>query len=114
MKKTTAVLSMALFGCMAGTAMAEEEKKDGAELFQLHGCVNCHGADAKNPVSKVVPVLAGEPADELFEKSKKILSGEGESKESEIMHAAFYSPSQCDSPPTDAELQAITAWISER
>lgn len=85
----------------------------GEELFKYHGCVNCHGADAKNPVTKVVPKLAGKPADELLSKAKKILGGEGGTKESEIMHAAFYSPSQCDTPPTDAELQAITTWISQ-
>jgi cytochrome c553 len=90
-----------------------ESSQSGEELFKYHGCVNCHGADAKNPVSKVVPKLAGKPADELLDKAKKILSGEGGTKESEIMHAAFYSPSQCDAPPTDAELQAITTWISQ-
>jgi len=87
---------------------------DGSELYQHHGCVNCHGANAKNPVSKVIPVLGGEPSDELFMKAKKVLSGESESKEAEIMHAAFYSPSQCDSPPTDEELHAIVGWISQQ
>jgi len=106
---------MVLFGCMSGPALAgEKEKLSGSDLFQHHGCVNCHGADAKNPISKVVPVLAGKPADELFDKAKKILGGEGANEESQIMHAAFYSPSQCDNPPTDAELHKITAWISQR
>lgn len=114
MKKTTAALSMVLFGFVTGPATAWEKMPDGSVLFQYHGCINCHGADAKNPVSKVVPVLAGKPADELFEKAKQILTGEGATKESEIMHAAFYSPSQCESPPTDAELKVITSWISGR
>ena len=90
------------------------DMKSGAELFDYHGCINCHGADAKNPVSKVVPSLAGKPSDELYTKAKKILSGEGGTKESEIMHAAFYSPTQCDNPPTDKELKSITMWISQR
>ena len=113
MKKTTTAVSMVLFGFLTTPALAGE-MMGGSELFEHHGCINCHGADAKNPVSKVVPSLAGKPANELFDKAKKILSGEGASKESEIMHAAFYSPSQCDNPPTDAELQAITSWISQR
>jgi cytochrome c553 len=81
-------------------------------LFEYHGCINCHGAGAKEPISKMVPKLAGKPQDELFKKAKKILSGEGETEESKVMHAAFYSPAQCDVPPDDAELEAITTYIS--
>ena len=86
----------------------------GSSLFEFHGCINCHGADARNPVSSVVPSLAGKPADKLYEKAKLILSGSGGTKEARMMHAAFYSPSQCDTPPTDVELQRITTWISQR
>jgi len=111
MKKTYIVLSMIACGFMTAPVLAEGSKS-GDELFKYHGCVNCHGENASNPVSKVVPKLAGKPADELFSKAKKILSGEGESEESGIMHAAFYSPSSCDMPPSDAELKVITAWVS--
>jgi cytochrome c553 len=93
----------------AGPAMAE---MDGEKLFEYHGCVTCHGAEAKDPASKIIPVLAGEPEEELFEKARKILSGKGATKESQIMHAAFHSPDQCDHPPTDAELTAITTYIA--
>lgn len=86
----------------------------GAELFKYHACSGCHGADAKSPVSQVIPSLAGKgkSADELFKRAKTILAGEGSSKESEIMHAAFYSPSQCDDLPTDEDLRQITAWLA--
>ena len=113
MKKNIAVLSMLLFGFTTTPVLAGEKQLSGSELFKYHGCINCHGAESKKPVSKVVPVLAGKPADELFDKSKKILSGEKVGKESGIMHSAFYSPSQCDSPPTDEELHKITAWLSQ-
>jgi cytochrome c553 len=93
----------------AGPAVAE---KDGKTLFEYHGCVTCHGAEAKDPASKIIPVLAGKPQDELFEKARKILTGKGATKESQIMHAAFHSPDQCDHPPTDAELTAITTYIA--
>ncbi len=112
MKKTNITVSMVLFGFMTGP-VAAGEKLSGPELYKFHGCINCHGAEAKKPVSKVVPVLAGKPADELFDKSKKILTGETVGKESGIMHSAFYSPSQCDSPPTDEELHEITVWLSQ-
>jgi cytochrome c553 len=98
-----------VFGLVAVPALAE---KNGEELFKFHGCINCHGAEAKAPVSKVVPKLAGKPQQELFDKAKKILSGEGSTKESQIMHAAFYSPAQCDMPPNDEELMAITGYIA--
>ena len=108
MKKVlTSITGMLILA--AGQSMASSE---GKELFEYHGCINCHGAEAKAPISKVIPKLAGKPQDELFEKAKKILSGEGTSKESQIMHAAFYSPAQCDVPPTDAELTAITTYIA--
>ncbi|MFK7847796.1 MAG: cytochrome c [Rhodothermales bacterium] len=109
----TYLSSSLIIGCLLASPVYAEGKTSGEDLFKFHGCVNCHGADAKSPVSKVVPKLAGQPADELLPKAKKILSGEGGTKESQIMHAAFYSPSQCDSPPTDEELQAITTWISQ-
>ncbi len=113
MKKNTVAVSMLLFGFVINPVLAGE-KLSGSELYKFHGCINCHGAEAKKPVSKVVPVLAGKPADELFDKSKKILTGETVGKESGIMHSAFYSPSQCDSPPTDEELHKITAWLSQQ
>ncbi|MEN8175005.1 MAG: hypothetical protein ABFS23_04540, partial [Pseudomonadota bacterium] len=96
--RTTRVASIVLFGCLTAPALAGD-LPSGAELYDHLGCVNCHGADAKNPISKVVPKLAGKPADEVFSDARKILDGEGATEESKIMHAAFYSPSQCDHPP---------------
>ena len=112
MKKTYATLPIVLCGLVVNPVLAESNKS-GDQLFDYYGCINCHGADAKNPVSKVVPTLAGKPADELYSKAKNILSGEGGTEESKIMHAAFYSPAQCDMPPTDVELRTITEWASK-
>lgn len=89
-------------------------QEQGADLFKFHGCVNCHGPDGNAPVSKLVPKLAGKPAEELYSKATKILSGEGASDEAKLMHAAFYSPSSCDAPPTDAQVKSITAWLAEQ
>lgn len=102
----------ALVCTLSPPLFADEAKTNGAELFNYHGCINCHGAEARNPVSKVVPNLAGKPADELYQQAKKILGGGGSTEEAKIMHAAFYSPAQCDAPPTDEEIQAITVWLS--
>ena len=104
-------LAMVIAGGI-GTAQADEPT--GQELFKFHGCVNCHGAQGKAPISKLVPKLGGKPAGDLYEKATKILSGEGGTEESKLMHAAFYSPSNCDSPPTDAQVKEITAWLAEQ
>jgi cytochrome c553 len=111
----TAVGIFALFAGLQG-AIAEEavDESKGAELFNFHGCVNCHGADGKSPVSKMVPELAGKPAGELYSKATKILSGDAETDEARLMHAAFYSPSSCDAPPTDAQIKSITSWLAEQ
>jgi mono/diheme cytochrome c family protein len=99
----------------AGVVSAEEAtEQSGAQLFEFHGCVNCHGANGSEPVSKLVPELAGKPARDLYQKATKILSGEGGTEESKLMHAAFYSPSNCDSPPTDAQVKEITLWLAEQ
>jgi len=111
MKTINYILAAPLLGIVLANPVLAKEIT-GPQLFRFHGCINCHGAEGKKPVSKVIPGLAGKKADELFDKAKKILSGEGGSKESKIMHAAFYSPQQCDHPPTDTELQAITKWLS--
>jgi cytochrome c553 len=57
------VLAIATTFTLAGAAFAatatERAQLDGAELFTYHGCVNCHGAQGKNPESQLVPKLAG-------------------------------------------------------
>lgn len=103
------LLTAITLGLVTCPVLADE---DGEELFKYHGCINCHGAEARNPTSKVIPTLAGKPQQELFQKAKKILDGAGGTKESAIMHAAFYSPANCDMPPNDAELKAITRYIA--
>jgi cytochrome c553 len=112
MIKSTVACAGVLLCALSGPLFAEGKELSGSELFSYHGCINCHGAEASDPVSKMVPTLAGKPADQLFSKAKKILSGEAASKESEIMHAAFYSPTNCDAPPTDEEIRMITTWLS--
>ncbi len=111
MKTINYVLVVPLLGIVLANPILAGEKT-GPNLFRFHGCINCHGAEGKRPVSKVIPELAGKPADELYNKAKIILSGEASTKESHIMHAAFYSPQQCDHPPTNEELRAITKWLS--
>jgi mono/diheme cytochrome c family protein len=99
---------------MTGLAVAEEKTgaSSGQQLFEFHGCANCHGAGGKEPVSKVVPELAGKPGEELYEKATQILSGDAASEEGKLMHAAVYSAASCNAAPTDAEVKTITAWLA--
>jgi cytochrome c553 len=110
---TAVTFAAVLASTVSLSAVAEDSgAMSGQELFKFHGCVNCHGADGRTPVSKLVPELAGKPSEELYNKATKILSGEGGTEESKLMHAAFYSPSNCDSPPTDEQVKSITAWLA--
>ncbi len=113
MNKNSIAFSVVFIGLLTGPVIADGTKS-GAELFEFHGCTNCHGGDAKSPISKVVPSLTGKPADQLYANAKKILHGKGATEASKLMHSAMYSPSQCDNPPTDEELRAITTWVSQQ
>jgi len=102
-------------GLMIGLAVADPPAgQSPQQLFEFHGCVNCHGAAGKEPVSKLVPKLAGKPASELYDKATKILSGQGGTEEAKLMHAAVYSPASCNAPPNDADVKTITSWLAEQ
>ena len=94
---------------MAGT---DRENLAGDALFEYHGCVNCHGANGKNPVTKKVPVLGGKEADYIYAEATKILKGERTSEEAKLMHSALAYQSSCDYPPTAAELKKIGEWLA--
>ena len=108
------MLTSVVLGCFFCVAAVADGAPSASKLYEYHGCINCHGANGGNPVSAMVPSLAGKPADKLYEKGTRILSGQGETRESGLMHAALYSPSQCDSPPTDVELRQISIWLSDQ
>jgi len=110
------VLAIATTFTLAGGSLpanaTERAQLDGAQLFTYHGCVNCHGAQGKNPKSKYVPKLAGKPADKLPTRATSILAGEDLTDESMLMHSAIGYSQSCDAPPSEAELRAITTWLS--
>jgi len=107
-------LSCLALGCSIGTTVVAGDFDSGSKLYEFYGCANCHGDGGSEPVSSVVPNLAGKPANELYDNGRRILGGNGETREARLMHAALYSPSQCDSPPTNAELERITTWLSNQ
>lgn len=109
----TAATVVAFLGPASNLVIAEEQDATaGEELFKFHGCANCHGESGKQPISKMVPELAGKPADDLYSKASKILAGKGDSEEAKLMHAAVYSPASCNAPPTADQVKTITQWLS--
>ncbi|MCB1905718.1 MAG: c-type cytochrome [Gammaproteobacteria bacterium] len=86
----------------------------GDRLFEYHGCVNCHGVQGKNPVTKKVPQIGGKEADYIVAEAGKILRGERDSDEAKLMHSALAYQAACDAPPTDEELEKIAAWLSKQ
>ncbi len=102
--------SIMLVWCLSIPVHAMDSDKEGARLYIYQGCVYCHGTEGRNPTNKEAPVLAGRPANKLFDTAVMILSGEDvNSLGSKIMHRAF---SDCDEPPTREELRQITGWLS--
>ena len=49
--------------------------QDGAKLYAAKACLACHGADAKSPITDVIPKLAGQNKGYLVQQLKDIKSG---------------------------------------
>lgn len=72
---STALLAVSL-GASGATAVAAD--LDGAALFKnpaKGGCTACHGKDAKSPILKQYPKLAGQNEAYLLQQLKDIKSG---------------------------------------
>ena len=84
----------------------------GDKLFEFHGCVNCHGAKGRNPVTKKVPQIGGKDSSYIYQEATAILAGRRDSEDAKLMHSALSYHQSCDAPPTDAELRSIASWLS--
>lgn len=91
---------------------ADRAQMEGQQLFTFHSCMNCHGAEGNNPVSRLVPKIGGMDADEIHDKAMAILRGETDSEEAKLMKSAVAYSQACDAPPTAAEIQKIAEWLS--
>ncbi|MBI5121827.1 MAG: cytochrome c4 [Rhodospirillales bacterium] len=61
-------LSVFVFPSLAAAA-------DGKALYEDKGCTACHGEDAKTPLEKGYPKLAGQNADYMLQQLKDVKSG---------------------------------------
>ena len=72
--KSTKLLIPAVFAALSMTA-STTVLAGGAELYKSKTCWSCHGKDAKTPIMKTYPKLAGQNADYAFNQMKDIKSG---------------------------------------
>jgi len=115
MFKSTALalaLGVALMGASTFAVAVDRAQMDGEQLFGFHACANCHGALGNDPVSRLVPKLAGKNGDELLTNAMKILRGETDSEEAKLMKSAVAYSQACDAPPSEAEIKRITDWLA--
>jgi cytochrome c553 len=117
--RTTALFSLGalLFTGAAQAAdikPADRPQMAGDKLFEYHGCVNCHGAQGKNPITKKVPAIGGKEEAFIYKEATDILAGKRTSEEAKLMHSALSYHASCDAPPNDAELKKIAAWLSKQ
>jgi cytochrome c553 len=116
---TTSFLSIGALLAVGAAQAADVKPADrpqmaGDQLFQYHGCANCHGAQGKNPITKKVPVLGGKEEAYIYKEATDILAGKRTSEEAKLMHSALSYHASCDAPPSDAEIKKIAAWLSKQ
>jgi cytochrome c553 len=85
---------------------------NGDQLFEFHGCINCHGTKGRNPITKKVPAIGGKDSAYIYKEATDILAGRRESEDAKLMHSALSYHASCDAPPTDAELRSIATWLA--
>jgi cytochrome c553 len=112
-------------GCFLGSLLAaaavqaadiqttgNRHQLSGGQLFEFHGCVNCHGAKGRNPITKKVPQIGGKDSAYIYDEATKILAGKRDSEDAKLMHSALSYHASCDAPPTDAEIRSIATWLA--
>lgn len=86
----------------------------GGQLFEFHGCINCHGAKGRNPITKKVPAIGGKDSAYIYKEATDILAGRRDSEDAKLMHSALSYHASCDAPPTDAEVRSIASWLAQQ
>jgi cytochrome c553 len=115
---TLCAASMLLF---TGAAQAQDiqtmgnrHQLTGGQLFEFHGCINCHGAKGKSPITKQVPAIGGKDSAYIYKEATNILAGRRDSENAKLMHSALSYHASCDAPPTDAEIRSIATWLAQQ
>ncbi len=90
----------ALSMTMSATALA-----DGADVYKKKTCWSCHGKDAKSPIMKMYPKLAGQNADYAYNQMKDIKSGARDNGQTAAMKGVM-------GLVNEAEMREIADWLA--
>ena len=78
---------------------------DGKELYTAKGCLACHGADAKTPMTAMYPKIAGQNKEYLTQQMKDIKSGARSNGQSMVMKGIMAAVSE-------EEITALSEYLS--
>jgi len=114
---TATLLSFPVVSLLAAAEVSDQPT--GRELFQKHGCTNCHGPEGVHPESKYAPVLRGKSPDYLFEQATAIFSDQPGSGKTRFMHEQFCvgetplgdNDEGCYPAPSKTSLRIIADWL---
>ena len=101
--KLSLFVAVALAGSVAsGSALA----LDGAQLYMEKTCIACHGKDAKKPLTKEYPKLAGQNAAYAEKQMQDIKSGARANGSAAAMKGVMHLVS-------DEEIKALADYLSK-
>ena len=95
-----------VFLVAALSAVSSFAAPDGAALYAEKTCVACHGKDAKKPLTKAYPKIAGQNFEYIVQQMQDIKSGARANGQSAAMKGVMHLVS-------DDEIKAIATWLSK-
>ena len=104
MKSCKLLLVPAVFAALSMT-VSTTVLADGAALYKSKTCWSCHGKDAKSPIMKMYPKLAGQNADYAYNQMADIKSGARNNGQTAAMKGVM-------SLVNDAEMRDIANWLA--
>jgi len=102
-----AIVLVCLFGALQTSAIAEEAKSKGAELYVTKACAGCHGMDGRSPILPVYPKVAGQPKAYLLNQMRDIKDGSRNNGQSIAMAGVMAGVS-------DEEIGILADWLSRQ
>lgn len=99
-------MKIIVFLVTALAAFTAHAADDGAALYAEKTCVACHGKDAKKPLTKSYPKIAGQNAAYLEQQMTDIKSGARANGQSAAMKGVMHLVSE-------AEIKTLAAYLSK-
>ena len=99
-------MKITVFLAAAMAAFTAHAADPGAALYAEKTCVACHGKDAKKPLTKSYPKIAGQNAAYLEQQMTDIKSGARANGQSAAMKGVMHLVS-------DAEIKTLATYLSK-